>query len=73
MLDAQTLMVQASDTAATYLDHAILDIDKRLGQGYAKTHPELVAAYMQTAAIDFAATFGMQGIAEALDRIAQRE
>lgn len=73
MLDAQTLMIQAMETAETYLDHAIIDIDKRLGQGYAKAHPELVAAYMQTAAIDFATTFGMQGVASALDRIAQRE
>ena len=34
--------------------NAIADIDERLGKGYAKQHPELIAAYMHTAAIDFA-------------------
>ena len=50
--DSATLLRQASMTADEYLANAIADIDKRLGTGYAKTHPELIAAFMQTAAID---------------------
>jgi hypothetical protein len=37
--------------AEDFLDHAIKDIDDYLGKGYAAKHPELIAAYMQTAAI----------------------
>src|SRR5262249_19844770 len=43
---------QAQMTADTYMRQAIEDIDDVLGKGYAKAHPELIAAYMQTAAID---------------------
>ena len=35
------------------LARAIRSIDLRLGQGYAKTHPELVATYMTIAAQEF--------------------
>ena len=35
------------------LARAIRSIDLRLGQGYAKAHPELVATYMQIAAQEF--------------------
>jgi hypothetical protein len=50
--DSDTLLRQASATADNYLMNAIEDIDKRLGRGYAKAHPELIGAYMQTAAVD---------------------
>lgn len=70
MLTADKLMGQAMMTAHDYMAHAVHDIDEIFGPGYAKAHPELVAAYMQTAAIDFAATFGLQGIAESIDRLA---
>ena len=43
-------MRQAYFTAHDYLMHAIHDIDEQLGKGYAKQHPELIVAYMQTAA-----------------------
>jgi hypothetical protein len=39
-------------TAHDYMMKAISDIDELLGKGYAKQHAELIAAYMQTAAID---------------------
>jgi hypothetical protein len=50
----ETLLRQAPMTAHDYMMHAISDIDELLGKGYAAKHPELIAAYMQTAAIDFA-------------------
>ena len=51
--DTETLFRQALMTAHDYMLKAIHDIDELLGKGYAKQHPELIAAYMQTAAIDF--------------------
>jgi hypothetical protein len=47
-----TLLRQAPMTADTFLSHAIKDIDATLGEGFAKKHPELIAAYIQTCAID---------------------
>ncbi len=63
-------MRQASMTAHDYFHAAIDAIDKRLGDGYAAKHPELIAAFMQTAARDFQTsitTQAMQEIAEALE------
>lgn len=54
--DWNTLVHQAPSTADLYLSYAIADIDKHLGKGYAAKHPELIAAYMKTAAIDFLST-----------------
>jgi hypothetical protein len=39
-----------AQTALDYMSQAIADIDGLLGKGYAKEHPELIAAYMQTVA-----------------------
>ena len=46
----QTIMRHAALTADEYLHSAIDNIDARLGAGYAKAHPELIAGFMQTAA-----------------------
>jgi hypothetical protein len=54
--DTETLFRQAPMTAHDYMMKAISDIDELLGKGYAKQHAELIAAYMQTAAIDFGAS-----------------
>jgi hypothetical protein len=54
VLTGAELMKQAWMTADEYLMHAIACIDDRLGEGYAKSNPVLVAAFMQTAATDFA-------------------
>jgi hypothetical protein len=54
--DPETLMRQASWTAKEYLYSAIADINGRLGEGYAEAHPELVGAYIQTAALDYGAS-----------------
>jgi hypothetical protein len=59
---SDTLVDQAPATAETYLRRAIEDIDNLLGEGYAKAHPELIAAYMQTAALDYGASIIAQQI-----------
>ena len=51
--DAYELMKQASDTAHNYMLAAKNAIDSQFGEGYAANHPELVGAFMQTAAKDF--------------------
>lgn len=60
-----TLMRQAQMTAHTYLMQAVKDIDEVMGKNYARQHPELIAAYMQTAAIDL----GTAVIARAIETI----
>lgn len=47
-----SLLGQASDTAATYLRRAKREIDETFGEGYASKNPQLVAAFMQVAATD---------------------
>lgn len=71
MLSATELMNQSMMTAHDYMNHAQQDIDTIFGVGFAAKNPELIAAYMQTAALDFATTFGLQGIQEGLARIAE--
>lgn len=68
----ETLFRQAPMTAHDYMLKAIHDIDELLGKGYAKQHSELIAAYMQTAAIDFGAAIiarAIEGISGALEGI----
>jgi hypothetical protein len=54
--DWYTLLRQASGTAGMYLTDAIREIDTAFDSGYAKAHPQLVAAFMQVAAADFHST-----------------
>jgi hypothetical protein len=61
MLDVQidtpeAAMRQAWMTANDYFMNAIECIDMQFGDGYAKQHPELVSAFMQTCARDFQTT-----------------
>lgn len=72
-----SLLDQASGTAATYLRAAQREIDDAFGVGYAADHPELVAAFMKTAAADYhtAATAkvlgnALQAVGYSLDSIA---
>jgi hypothetical protein len=69
--DATTLMRQAHYTAKLYMQEAITDIDELLGKGYAKAHPELIAAYMQTAARDLHTAISAQALEGAIDGLAQ--
>jgi hypothetical protein len=69
--DGTEMMKQAGMTAETYLDDAIRAIDKLFrNEGSAYRHPDLIAAFMQTAAIDCAAQqirAGLDGIAQTLN------
>ncbi|MGA9267877.1 MAG: hypothetical protein WBV79_15700 [Rhodomicrobium sp.] len=68
--DAETLMRQAYKTAAEYLNAAVREIDAEFGEGYAAKHPELVAAFMQTAAHDYRSASVSKYIGGTLSRIA---
>jgi hypothetical protein len=56
---------RAPMTAADYMAEAVRNIDLHFGDGYAEKHPELVGAFMQTAAIDL----GTAIIARALESV----
>jgi hypothetical protein len=51
--NATEMLRQATMTAREYLLHAKRDIDDVFGDGYAEKNPDLVSAYMQTAAADY--------------------
>lgn len=76
-----TLLEQSWKTADEYLLRAIRCIDERLGEGAAQQSPQLVAAFMQVAAQDFAtamraaveqdSSMNIAAISDSLDRIAR--
>ena len=45
------LRAEGLDDVNMYLSNAIKQIDKKLGDGYAKEHPELIGAYMNAVSI----------------------
>ncbi len=51
--DYLTLMRQAPETVHEYFHKAIKSIDDVFGNGYAKAHPELVAAFFQASCSEF--------------------
>lgn len=66
----QTQIIQSLKAAYLFLGGAEKAIDMKRGEGYAAAHPELVAAFMLTTALDFhaqqhAAT--LEGIKLSLD------
>ena len=63
--DAQ-IRSHAALMAGDHMHTAVERIDKMFGEGYARKHPELVAAFMQAAAIDAAGTMISKAI-EAID------
>jgi hypothetical protein len=67
----ETLMRQASMTADEYLNKAVTAIDRVLGDGYAKQHPELIAEFMRTAAADFNTAITAQAVQSAGSEIAE--
>ena len=70
--DWHTLLKQASDTSSEYFDRAVDKIDKTFGQGYAQDHPDLIAAYMRVAAMDFNTTcnsINRQEFCEKIDQV----
>ena len=72
MNEADLFMKQAPMTAHTYLSEAVKSIDQTFGEGYAKEHPELVGAFIQTCAIDFLAGWLAQEIKSAIDPLAAK-
>ena len=66
-----TLLSQASDSAATHLGRAQQEIDAVFGKGYAAKNPQLVAAFMQTASSDMAASTHAKVYGAALQEISQ--
>ena len=66
--DWHTLLKQAPMTAHDYMHSAISDIDKMFGEGFAKKNPDLVAAYMQVCAKDFATASFCKVFGTVLDR-----
>lgn len=68
--DAETLMRQASMTANEYAVAAIESIDRLLGEGYAKAHPELIAAFITAAAQDFHTAMMVKAIERAAEMVA---
>ena len=68
-VDPETLMRQATMTAHDYMLAAVTDIDKLLGKGYAKKHPELIAAFMRTATTDYGASMIARAIEIAAEAI----
>jgi hypothetical protein len=70
MLDEFTnLMRQSAPTIDIYLGEAIEMIDNRLGDGYAKKHPELLGAFIQAASTDYAGSCIGKQIEKAGDTI----
>jgi hypothetical protein len=69
-LPAQPLMPEAV-TTAQYLARAIEAIDLQLGHGYASEHPQLIAAFVQTCAIDSVAGTLEREINQLTETIAQ--
>jgi hypothetical protein len=66
-----TLLGQASDTAAVHLCRAQQEIDSVFGKGYAAKNPQLVAAFMLTASADMAAATHAKVYGAALQEISQ--
>lgn len=59
---ADTLVGQASRTAAQYLQEAVRSIDAEFGDGFAKKNPQLVAAMINAASKDFHTTLTVQAL-----------
>jgi hypothetical protein len=60
-------------TAEEYMRKAVTAIDELFGEGYAKKNPQLVGAFMQTAADDYGAgavSFALEDIANAIENAA---
>lgn len=69
-LSGDDLMRQAKMTAHDFLLAAVHDVDEIFGLGISREHPELVAAYVQAAAMDFGAASIARHIRAGLDAIA---
>jgi hypothetical protein len=62
-------MDQAVSTASHYFLDAVKAIDSKFGDGYAKSHPELIGAFMNAAAADYATWSNGTNTAHLVDAI----
>ncbi len=67
--DKATLFQQAMMTAQDFLSRAVRDIDKELGQGYAKKNPALVAEYMRACGRDWSTAMSSAASDNLVDRL----
>jgi hypothetical protein len=65
-----TLMRQGPMTASLYLAKAIDEVNAQLGKDAARKHPEIVAAFVQAAAIDEVGSVIAQQIRAGFDAVA---
>lgn len=65
----QNAMQRSTQNALHYMKQAKTDIDAFFSVGYAEQHPELIAAYMQTAAADFSTRAGLFEVCEAINEL----
>lgn len=54
----KSLVIQSLKDAYLFFDGAEKILDMKKGEGYAAAHPEVVAAYMLTAALNYQAVNG---------------
>lgn len=66
MQDAGMVEKKSAGSASLWMREAVEAIDKQFGDGYAREHPELVAGFMQAAAIDQAGMY-IRSLVETLD------
>jgi hypothetical protein len=64
------LAEQASTTAAGYLRAAIATVEETMGKGAAAKHPEIVAAVVKAAALDYHASMFSHRVCPALEDVA---
>ena len=69
-MESDELMKQAVMTAQDYLAYGVEKIDRIFDGGYAKEHPELVGAFIQTCAADFHTTMLNQTLRDGFAEIA---
>lgn len=69
--DWKKLSEDGAGTATNLLIVAVDTIDKQFGKGYAKAHPELVGAFMQTSATEAAGMYHAKAMQEIEKKIEQ--
>lgn len=71
LMSYDDIMKKAHQTAREYLIYAVANVDDLLGQGSAEKHPEIVAALVQAAATDYAASMLSHRVVPQLSGITQ--
>lgn len=70
MSDINKTRKDAINQAVTWMRAATREIDEQFGPDYAKSHPELVAAFINAAALD-QQFIGIHGLTAALELLSQ--